>query len=69
MLEDCRQAPLSIFLTLPSTIPATNNKLETSGGNITPAKIKKLIKQSEQPLKRREGTAEVLKIMLKDLFS
>ena len=25
MLEDCRQAPLSIFLTLPSTIPATND--------------------------------------------
>ncbi len=34
MLEDCRQAPLSIFLTLPSTIPATNNRLETAGGNI-----------------------------------
>ena len=30
MLEDCRQAPLSIFLTLPSTIPSTNNRLETS---------------------------------------
>ena len=30
MLEDCRQAPLSIFLTLPSTIPATNSDLETS---------------------------------------
>ena len=29
MLEDCRQAPLSIFLTLPSTIPATNDTLET----------------------------------------
>ena len=26
MLEDCRKAPLSIFLTLPSTIPATNDK-------------------------------------------
>ena len=34
MIEDARQAPLSIFLTLPSTIPATNDKLETSGGNI-----------------------------------
>ncbi|PPR47126.1 MAG: Adenine deaminase [Alphaproteobacteria bacterium MarineAlpha5_Bin9] len=34
MLEDCRRAPLSIFLTLPSTIPATNSKLETAGGNI-----------------------------------
>ena len=38
MLEDCRQAPLSIFLTLPSTIPATNDKLETSGGDLTPIK-------------------------------
>ena len=35
MLEDCRKAPLSIFLTLPSTIPATNDKLETAGGNLT----------------------------------
>ena len=26
MLEDCRKAPLSIFLTLPSTIPATNDE-------------------------------------------
>ena len=39
MLEDCRQAPLSIFLTLPSTIPATNNSLETSGGNLTAKKL------------------------------
>ncbi len=38
MLEDCRQAPLSIFLTLPSTIPATNNNLETAGGDLTPNK-------------------------------
>ena len=38
MLEDCRQAPLSIFLTLPSTIPATNDKLETSGGDLTSTK-------------------------------
>ena len=34
MLEDCRQAPLSIFLTLPSTIPATNDTLETAGGSL-----------------------------------
>ena len=34
MLEDCRQAPISIFLTLPSTIHATNNQLETAGGYI-----------------------------------
>ena len=45
MLEDCRQAPLSIFLTLPSTIPATNNILETAGGDLTPQKISKLFNQ------------------------
>ena len=38
MLEDCRQSPISIFLTLPSTIPATNDNLETSGGSLTPEK-------------------------------
>lgn len=38
MLEDARQAPLNIFLTLPSTIPATNSSLETCGGDLTPAK-------------------------------
>ncbi len=38
MLEDCRQAPLSIFLTLPSTIPATNDLLETAGGDLTSTK-------------------------------
>ncbi len=42
MLEDCRQAPLSIFLTLPSTIPATNDTLETSGGELTPKKAAEL---------------------------
>ncbi len=39
MIEDCRKAPLSIFLTLPSTIPATNDKLETAGGKLNPKKI------------------------------
>ncbi len=39
MLEDARQAPLSIFLTVPSTVPATNAKLETAGGDLTAAKI------------------------------
>lgn len=38
MLEDARQAPLNIFLTLPSTIPATNATLETCGGDLTPEK-------------------------------
>lgn len=39
MLEDARRAPLSIFLTVPSTVPATNATLETAGGDLTPAKI------------------------------
>lgn len=39
MLEDARQAPLNIFLTIPSTIPATNDKLETAGGDLTPEKV------------------------------
>jgi len=42
MLEDCRQAPLSIFLTLPSTIPATNDTLETAGGSLDAAKASNL---------------------------
>ena len=42
MLEDCRQAPLSIFLTLPSTIPATNDTLETAGGNLDAVKASSL---------------------------
>tara|TARA_Y100000590_G_scaffold254060_1_gene285359 strand:+ start:326 stop:2092 length:1767 start_codon:yes stop_codon:yes gene_type:complete len=42
MLEDSRKAPLSIFLTLPSTIPATNDILETSGGDLTVKKTAKL---------------------------
>jgi adenine deaminase len=39
MLEDARQAPLSIFLTVPSTVPATGPRFETAGGDLTPAKI------------------------------
>ncbi|WP_036035117.1 amidohydrolase family protein, partial [Bradyrhizobium yuanmingense] len=39
MLEDARQAPLSIFLTVPSTVPATSAELETAGGDLTPDKI------------------------------
>ena len=42
MLEDCRQAPLSIFLTLPSTIPATNDTLETAGGSLDAIKASTL---------------------------
>jgi adenine deaminase len=39
MLEDARQAPLSIFLTVPSTVPAAGPRFETAGGDFTPAKI------------------------------
>ena len=39
MLEDCRLAPLSIFLTIPSTIPATNDTIETAGGDLTAYKV------------------------------
>lgn len=39
MLEDARRAPLSIFLTVPSTVPATGPRFETAGGDLVPAKI------------------------------
>ena len=39
MLEDARQAPLNIFLTVPSTVPATSPVFETAGGDLTPDKI------------------------------
>jgi len=42
MLADARQAPLSIFLTVPSTVPATGPKFETAGGDLTPAKVGRL---------------------------
>ena len=42
MLEDARQAPLSIFLTVPSTVPATTPRFETAGGDLTPRKIGRL---------------------------
>jgi adenine deaminase len=42
MLEDARRAPLSIFLTVPSTVPATSSKFETAGGDLTPKKIGRL---------------------------
>ncbi|HMD62281.1 MAG TPA: adenine deaminase C-terminal domain-containing protein [Opitutaceae bacterium] len=42
MLEDARQAPLSIFLTVPSTVPATGPRFETAGGDLTPGKIGRL---------------------------
>lgn len=42
MLRDARQAPLNIFLTVPSTVPATSAKFETAGGDLTPAKVGRL---------------------------
>ncbi|MCG5247062.1 adenine deaminase C-terminal domain-containing protein [Methylorubrum extorquens] len=39
MLEDARAAPLNIFLTVPSTVPATTPDLETAGGDLTAEKI------------------------------
>ncbi len=39
MLEDARQAPLSVYLTVPSTVPATSPLLETAGGDLTAEKI------------------------------
>ncbi|MBS0631554.1 MAG: amidohydrolase family protein [Verrucomicrobia bacterium] len=39
MLRDARQAPLNIFLTVPSTVPATSAHFETAGGDLTPAKV------------------------------
>lgn len=42
MLRDARQAPLNIFLTVPSTVPATSPHFETAGGDLTPGKIGQL---------------------------
>ncbi len=39
MLRDARRAPLNIFLTVPSTVPATSSRYETAGGDLTPDKI------------------------------
>lgn len=42
MLADARQAPLNIFLTVPSTVPATSPFFETAGGDLTAKKIGRL---------------------------
>lgn len=42
MLEDARHAALNIFLTVPSTVPATNRRLETAGGDLTAKEIGRL---------------------------
>ncbi len=45
MLADSRQAPLNIFLTVPSTVPATSSHFETAGGDLTAKKIGRLFDQ------------------------
>src|SRR5882762_6702900 len=42
MIADARRAPLSVFLTVPSTVPATHKDIETAGGDLTSEKIGKL---------------------------
>ena len=42
MLADARQAPLNIFLTVSSTVPATSAHFETAGGDLTAKKIGRL---------------------------
>ncbi len=39
MLADARAAALNVFLTVPSTVPATSADFETAGGDLTAAKI------------------------------
>lgn len=42
MIEDARCAPLNVFLTVPSTVPASTAEIETAGGDITPEKMARL---------------------------
>lgn len=42
MLEDARRAPFSVYLTVPSTVPATTSEFETAGGDLTAEKIARL---------------------------
>ncbi len=39
MLADARNAALNVFLTVPSTVPATSSAIETAGGDLTAEKI------------------------------
>lgn len=50
MLDDARQAPLSIYLTVPSTVPATSSAFETAGGDLVPEKIGALFDQWPEAL-------------------
>ena len=45
MLKDARVAPLNIFLTVPSTVPATSADFETAGGDLTPERIAAIFDQ------------------------
>jgi adenine deaminase len=45
MLEDARRAPLNIFLTVPSTVPATSDRFETAGGDFTASKVDSLFER------------------------
>lgn len=50
MLADAREAPLNIFLTVPSTIPATTPEFETAGGDLTAEKIGTLFERYPEAL-------------------
>ena len=43
MIEDARRAPLNVFLTVPSTVPATLRSVETCGGEINGPKMGRLL--------------------------
>lgn len=45
MFSDARFAPLSIFATVPSTVPATSSQWETAGGDLTAQKIGRVFDQ------------------------
>lgn len=54
MIEDARQAPLNVFLTVPSTVPATVPELETAGGEITPEKMARLFDRYPEAIAQGE---------------
>lgn len=43
MIKDGLKAPLNVYWTVPSTVPATSPELETAGGDLTAEKIGKLM--------------------------
>ncbi len=60
MLDDARHAPLNVFLTVPSTVPATSPELETAGGDLTPEKIAALFDTWPEALALGEKMDHVL---------